>query len=161
MSFEFSRLRSGDRMVAVGCIALFIFMFFFEWFALKVPGIIGAYLSVANVSTSVDAWHSLEYIRWLLLLTVLAGVVLVALVGSDRKLPAALSMRAIVAGLGLLSTILVLYRVVISHPFTHVEVKLGAWLGLISCAVIAYGGYRAMTAEGTMLVPAPPVESSP
>ncbi len=73
--------------MAVGCIALLVFMFFFEWFAIKVPGIIGAYLRVANVSTSVNAWHSLEYIRWLLLLTALAGIVLVVLVGSDRKLP--------------------------------------------------------------------------
>src|ERR1700704_57179 len=124
MTFEFSRLRRGDRIVAVGSIALFIFMFFFKWFDIKVPGIIGAYLRVANVSTSVDAWHSLEYIRWLLLLTVIAGVVLVVLVGSARKLPVALSMSAVVAGLGLLSAILVLYRVLISHPFTHVEVKL-------------------------------------
>ncbi len=161
MSFEFSRLRNGDRIVALGSIALFIFMFFFKWFDIKVPGIIGAYLRVANVSTSVDVWHSLEYIRWLLLLTVIAGVVLVVLVGSDRKLPSALSISAVVAGLGLLSTILVLYRVLISHPFTHVEVKLGAWLGLVSCAAIAYGGFRAMAEEGTVPVPAPHVESLP
>jgi hypothetical protein len=151
MSFELNRLRSGERIVAAGSIALFVFMFFFKWFGIKVPGIVGAYISAAGVSTSATAWHSLEVIRWLLLLTVLAGVALVVLVGGDRKLQSPISMSAIVAGLGALSTILVFYRVLLSHPFSHAEVKIGAWLGLVSCAVIAYGGYRAMTDEGTTL----------
>jgi formate hydrogenlyase subunit 3/multisubunit Na+/H+ antiporter MnhD subunit len=60
-------------------------------------------------------------------------------------------LSAIVSGLGALCTLLVLYRVLISHPFSHAQVKFGAWLGLISCALIAYGGYRAMSEEGAML----------
>lgn len=151
MSFELSRLRSGERMVAAGSIALFVFMFFFKWFGIKVPGIVGVYISAAGVSTSANVWHSLEVIRWLLLLTVLAGVALVVLVGSDRKLQSPISMSAIVAGLGALSTILVFYRVILSLPFSHADVKIGAWLGLLSCAAITYGGYRAMTDEGTTL----------
>jgi len=154
MSFKVSRLGSGQRMVAVGSVALFVFMFFFKWFGIKIPGFFSAYISATGVSTSVNVWHSLEVIRWLLLFTVLAGVALAALAGSERKPRLPLSLSAIVTGLGLLSTVLVLYRMLISHPFAHVEVKLGAWLGLISCATIAFGGYRAMTDEGAMLAPA-------
>ena len=151
MSFEISRLRNGDRMIAVGAIALFIIMFFFKWFGVDVPAIVSAFVAASHVSTSANAWHTLEVIRWLLLITVLVSLAWVALQGLGRRLELPISPSALVAGLGGLCTLLVLYRVLISHPFPHAEVKIGAWLGLISCAVIAYGGYRAMTDEGTTL----------
>jgi hypothetical protein len=151
MSFEISRLRSGDRMIAVGALALFIFMFFFKWFGVEVPAIVSAFVAASHVSTSANAWHTLEAIRWLLFITVLVSLVWVALQGLGRKLDLPISPSAIVAGLGALCTLLVLYRVLISHPFPHAQVKIGAWLGLISCAVIAYGGYHSMSEEGTTL----------
>jgi hypothetical protein len=151
MSFEFSRLRNGDRMVAVGAIALFIFMFFFKWFGIDVPAIVSAFVAASHVSTSANAWHTLEAIRWLLFITILVSVAWVVLEGLGRKFELPISLSAIVAGLGTLCTLLVIYRVLISHPFPHAQVKIGAWLGLISCALIAYGGYRSMTEEGTTL----------
>jgi hypothetical protein len=151
MNFEISRLRSGDRMIAVGAIALFIFMFFFKWFGIEVPAIVSAFVATSHVSTSANAWHTLEVIRWLLFITVLAALAWVVLQGLGRKLELPISLSAIVAGLGTLCTLLVLYRVLISHPFSHAQVKIGAWLGLISCALIAYGGYRSMSEEGTTL----------
>jgi len=151
MNFEVSRLRRGDRVVAVGAIALFVFMFFFKWFGVNVPALVSAFVNATGVSTSANAWHTLEVIRWLLLLTVLASVALVALKGMDRKLELPLSLSVIVAGLGALCTILVFYRVIVSHPFSHADVKIGAYLGLVSCAAIAYGGFLAMTDEGTTL----------
>lgn len=151
MSFEISRLRSGDRIVAVGAIALFVFMFFFKWFGIDVPAIVSAFVVASHASTSANAWHTLEAIRWLLFITVLVAIAWVALQGLGRKLDLPISLSAIVAGLGALCTLLVLYRVLISHPFPHAEVKIGAWLGLISCALIAYGGYRSMSEEGTTL----------
>jgi hypothetical protein len=151
MSFEVSALRRGDRLVAVGAIALFIFMFFFKWFGINVPAGFTAFINASGVSTSSNVWHTLEVVRWLLLLTVLASVALVALEGMGRKLELPLSLSVIVAGLGALCTLLVFYRVIVSHPFPHASVKIGAWLGLVSCALIAYGGYLAMTDEGTTL----------
>ena len=151
MSFEVSRLRSGDRMIAAGAIALFIFMFFFKWFGIDVPAIVSAFVAASHVSTSANAWHTLEAIRWLLFITVLVSLAWVALRGLGRKLELPISLTTIIAGLGALCTLLVLYRVIISHPFPHAQVKIGAWLGLISCALIAYGGYRSMSEEGTTL----------
>lgn len=149
MSFQISRLRTGDRIIAGGAIALFVFVFFFKWFGVEVPAIVSAFVVASHVSTSANAWHTLEVIRWLLLLTIVVSVVWVVLRGLDRKLDMPISLSAIVAGLGAVCTLLVFYRVLISHPFTHAEVKLGAWLGLISCAFIAYGGYRSMSEEET------------
>ncbi|HEV3071004.1 MAG TPA: hypothetical protein VGY76_06215 [Solirubrobacteraceae bacterium] len=151
MSFEISRLRGGDRMIAIGALALFIFMFFFKWFGVEVPAIVSAFVAASHVSTSANAWHTLEVIRWLLFVTVLVSSAWVVLQGLGRKFDLPVSLSAIVAGLGALCALLVFYRVLISHPFPHAQVKIGAWLGLISCAVIAYGGYRAMSDEGTTL----------
>jgi len=162
MSFEFNRLGGGERIVACGVIALLISMFLFKWFAIKVPAFfIGAYISAAGVSTSANAWNSLEVIRWLLLFTALVGIAMVVLAASGRKprLPVSVSMN--VAGLGALVTILVFYRVIVSHPFAHAEVRLGAWLGLASCAVIAYGGYRAVADEGALLADASAAAPAP
>ncbi len=149
MGFEISRLRRGDRTIAAGAIALFVFMFFFKWFGVNVPALVSIYIRAAGVSTSANVWHTLEVIRWLLLLTVLASVALVALRLTGRSV--SLGLSAAVAGLGALSTVLVFYRVLISHPFSHADVKIGAYLGLVSCAAIAYGGYLAITDEDMVL----------
>lgn len=148
MNFKVNRLRRGDRLVAIGALALVVFMFFVKWFGVDVPALILAFVTAKGVSTSFNAWHTLEVIRWLLLLTVLAAAALVVLAGmGTRPMPLSLA----VVGLGLLCTALVFYRVVISHPFAHAQVKLGAWLGLLACALIAVGGYLAMTDEGDSL----------
>lgn len=146
MNFTVSRLRNGDRVVALGALALLLVTFFFKWFGVHVPALFSAFVAANGTSTSANAWHSLDVIRWLLVLTILAAVVLVALVGTGRRSQASLA-ALMVFGLGLLSTALVLYRVAISNPFAHAEVKLGAWLGLGACALIAYGGYLAMSDE--------------
>jgi hypothetical protein len=151
MSFDISRLRRADRIVGGGTIALFILMFFFKWFGVNVSGIANTYLHLAGVSTSADAWHTMSGIRWILLLTVIVGVALVVLVGSERKLELPISLSVIVAGLGALATILVFYRVIISHPNSGESAKIGAYLGIVACAAITYGGYLAMQSEGTSL----------
>ncbi len=151
MSFDFSRLRRSDQIVGGGAIALFILMFFFKWFGVNVSGIANTYLHLAGISASADAWHTMSGIRWILLLTVIASVALVILVGSERKLELPVSLSVIVAGLGALATILVFYRVIISHPNSGESAKIGAYLGIVACAAIAYGGYLAMQDEGTSI----------
>ena len=55
------------------------------------------------------------------------------------------------AAAGILVTILVFYRVIISHPGSSslVGAKFGAYLGLLFCIGIAIGGWRSMQDEGT------------
>jgi hypothetical protein len=75
---------------------------------------------------------------------------------TDADLEPPISMNAIVAALGGLAVLLILYRI-IDPPggggdFSGVEVdvtlKLGIFLGLLAAAGIAYGGYSAMREEG-------------
>jgi hypothetical protein len=145
MNFMPSRLRGGDRLVGVGAVALVLAMFLCQWFAINVPALILAFVNARHASTSVNAWHALQGIRWLLLFTAIASAALLVLRGSGAK--------SVLPGLGvlvlaLLSTALLFNRMLLNHPFARAEVKLGAWLGLASCAAIAVGAIIGLTDEG-------------
>lgn len=159
MSFEVSRLRRSDRVVALGAIALFVFMFFFKWFGASVSGTSPLNGASFSVSSSANAWHTLSNTRWLLLLTVIVALGAVVLVATRRELSLPVAPSAIVAGLGGLSAIFVLYRI-IDHPsgggsaaFASYSygAKAGLYLGFLACLAIAYGGYLAMNEEGTTI----------
>jgi hypothetical protein len=155
MSFDFSRLRRADQIIGAGAIALFVFLFFFKWYGVSISSPIGG----VSVGTSANGWHSFTDSRWIWLLTIIVALGAVALVASQRALSVPVQPSVIVAGLGALSVILILYRI-LHHPTasasfgaTHASagIKIGIWLGLIAAAAIAYGGYLAMQAEGTSL----------
>lgn len=149
-------LRTGEKIAGAAGIALLLVMFIFDWFSLDLPG------GAAVEAPSADAWDSMELIRWVLLVTALSGILL-AILRSDANLPVALS--AITAGLGILATLLILYRLIDTPNFIENSIfgdfidpgeedldisrELGAFLGLIAAAATAYGGWQAMQEEGT------------
>ncbi len=156
MSFDISRLRRADRIIGIGAIALFVFMFFFKWYGVSsnVSGFAGV-----NVNVSKSGWDVFTNSRWIWLLTIIVALGSVALVASQRKLEIPVQPGVVVAGLGALSTVFILYRI-IHHPtasasfggfHASVGIKIGIWLGLIAAAIITYGGYLAMQDEGTSL----------
>jgi hypothetical protein len=145
------RLRTGELIAGVSAVALLIIMFL-PWFGLG--GAAGEALEQAQdlglapeIDTSANAWQSFDFIDLVLLVTIVvaAGLAVATMAAQTVALPVAAS--SITAGLGILSTLLVLYRLV-DPPFDASR-KLGAFLGLIAAAGIAYGGWRAMQEEGT------------
>jgi hypothetical protein len=157
MSFDISRLRRSDQIIAGGAIALFIFMFFFKWLGFSSSTPIG------GVSVSSDGWNSFHNSRWIWLITIAVSLGVVALTAAQREIESPVQLSVLVAGLGALSTIFIVYRI-IHHPsgggsstfgLAHVSysygIKIGIWLGLIAAVAITYGGYLAMQAEGTSL----------
>jgi hypothetical protein len=158
MNFDFSRLRRCDQIIGVSAILLLIFMFIFKWwgYSSNAPSIAGV-----NVSSSLsfNGWHAFTNSRWLWLLTIIVALGAVAIAAGALKLESPVQLGVLVAGLGALSTIFIIYRIV-HHPtasasigsfHASVGIKLGIWLGLIAAAGITYGGYLAMQAEGTSL----------
>ena len=165
MSFDFARLNRAHRIMGGGAIALFIFMFLFKWYG------ISASSSIAGVSfsSSANGWHSFTNSRWIWLITIIVTLGVVAMAGAGREFHSPVRPGAVVAGLGALSTLLILYRI-FHHPSAGVSgtvggvhysasagIKIGIWLGLIAAAVITYGGYLAMQQEGS----APAAASAP
>ena len=151
---ELDRLSRGEQIAAVSAILLFVFMFF-DWFGVEVSGVPGFSGDVAGGGGS--AWDALDVIPLFLMaaIVVAIGVAVIRLTDADLEPP--ISLNAIVAALGALAVLLILYRI-IDPPggggtgFEGVEVdttlKLGIFLALVAAAGIAYGGYSAMREEG-------------
>jgi hypothetical protein len=154
MNFDMSRLRRSDQIIGVSAIAFFIFLFFFKWY-----GVSSNVGSLGNVSFSKSGWDVFTNSRWIWLITIIVAIGAVVAVGASMKLELPVKPSVIVAGLGALSTLLILYRI-LHHPtasasygsfHASVGIKIGIWLGLIAAAGITYGGYLAMGDEGTTL----------
>jgi hypothetical protein len=149
---EVDKLNTGEKVSAVSAILLFVFMFF-DWFGVKVSGVTGFSGEIGGSGGS--AWDALDVIPIFLMLAIVValGVAVIRLTDADVEPP--ISLNAIVAGLGGLAVLLILYRIV-SPPdfgsFGGVTVdatrKFGIFLGLLAAIGIAYGGYSAMREEG-------------
>jgi hypothetical protein len=158
MSSNISRLRRADRIVGGGAIALFIFLFFFKWYGYSsnAPSIAGVNVSS---SYSIDGWHAFQNSRWIWIITIIVALGAVTIASGALEFKSPVQPGVLVAGLGALSTLTILYRIVhhstasASFGSFHVSVgiKIGIWLGLIAAAAITYGGYLAMQDEGTSL----------
>ncbi len=159
MSFDISRLRRSDQIIAGGAIAFFIFLFFFKWYGGSASSPVGG----VSLGNSLNGWHSFTNSRWIWLITIAVSLGMVALTAAQREIESPVQLSVLVAGLGALSTIFIIYRI-IHHPsgggsstfgLAHVSysygIKIGIWLGLIAAVAITYGGYLAMQAEGTSL----------
>jgi hypothetical protein len=156
MNFDISRLRRSDQIIGGSAIAFFIFLFFFKWYG--VSSNVSSFAGV-NVNVSKSGWSVFTNSRWIWLLTIIVAIGAVVVVAGQLKLETPVKPSVLVAGLGALSAITILYRI-IHHPTASASVgnfhasagiKIGIWLGLIAAAGVAYGGYLAMRDEGTSL----------
>jgi hypothetical protein len=139
-------------IAGISGVALFIIMFF-SWFGAPEAEIVtpagGIEIDLGEVpgaDTTANAWQSFDFIDIVLLVTIIVavGLAVMSAAGSSVNLPVAAS--ALTAGLGILATLLVLYRII--DPPSDADREFGVFLGLIACAGIAVGGWMAMQEEG-------------
>jgi hypothetical protein len=141
-------LSAARRIVAVGAVALAVFMFFFNWYGGSVTGLsLGAHLVGATVSTT--GWETFTVSRWVWLLTILVALGSVVATSNGYKDDGPLPLSALVAALGALASALIVIRI-LHHPGPSVKgtsvhvsygIKTGIWLGLVAALAIAFGGY--------------------
>jgi hypothetical protein len=152
---DFTRLSQGEKVAGVSGILLILIMFIFKWFGLEVSGSTGGFAFSAGGSE--NAWGSYGFIDIVLFITVAAAIGLALISASQTDVGLPVAAGAIVAGLGVLSVVLIVISI-ISPPDFGVELegtgidqtrKIGVWLGLIAAIGVAYGGWRAMQEEGT------------
>jgi hypothetical protein len=146
------KLNTGEKVAAISAVLLFIFMFF-TWFGVEVSGVGGFSGSVPGAGGS--AWDALDFIPIVLMITIIAALAVAVLRLTDSAYEPPVSMNAVVAVLGGLSVLLILFRIVDPPSFGSFggvsvdgTVEIGIFLGLIAAAGIAYGGYLAMKEEG-------------
>jgi hypothetical protein len=139
-----TRIRVGALVSATSALALLAIMFATKWYG--VAGVPDPSAVRPAVSTAENAWHGLTVTRWVLLATIVASVGAVVLHASQREHGNKTDTSLIVAALGALSAILLIYRVliVLPAPTRVVDQKLGAFLGLLCALGIAWGGYEAI-----------------
>jgi hypothetical protein len=148
---DVDKLSSGEKVAGVSAILLFVFMFF-DWFSVEVSGGNGI-LTAAAVGAG-SAWDTLDFIPIVLVIPILAALGVVALRLTDSVFEPPIPANSVVAILGGLSFLLILFRIVDTPDFgvsglpIDVSPSLGIFLGLLAAAGIAYGGYRAMQEEG-------------
>jgi hypothetical protein len=158
MNFDAGRLRLSDRITGGGAILFFVFLFFFDWYGVSTNA---ATVDGVNIggSYSYSGWHTFTNSRWIWLLTIVVALAAVALRAGLFSFESPVKPGIVVAALGALSCVLIVYRI-LDHPtfsasfagvHTSVGIKIGIWLGLIAAAAITYGGYLAMQDEGTSL----------
>ncbi len=139
-----SRLPRGELLSAVSAMTLLALMFGLEWygFTVRAPGSVVA----GGRSSAENAWHGLSALRWLMLLTIVVAIGSVPLHASQRPHGTQTDTSRVVLALGVITTVLLVYRVLIELPAPDrvVDQKLGAVLGLLSALGIALGGHDSM-----------------
>lgn len=139
---------SSERTLAIAGIVLFV-VTFLSWYGVSVPDVKGvdtsALLAASGVDTTANAWQAFDWIDLLMLVTAVAAIAPAALrlagqnVGFDFKQAA--------AGLGVASAVLVAYRILNEPgPDKLIDVKYGAWLGLLACIGVAVTAAQARRA---------------
>jgi hypothetical protein len=148
---DLSKLRAGELLAGVAGIALLIVMFL-PWYGLA--GLSepfgGALARQAGISTTANAWRAFDLIDILLFLTVVAAVGSAVIAATQQSVALPVAASVIVTALGVLVALLVLYRLV-NEPGSDqfIDLRLGAYLGFVLCALVALGGFLSMQEEGT------------
>lgn len=149
---DFSKLRLGELIAGVAGVVLLIVMFL-AWYGVSGNlggGLTGALAKQAGVSTSFNAWAVFGFLDILLFLTALAAIAAAVLTATQRSVALPVAASVVITALGVLVTLLVLFRILDQPgPNEFLDVKYGAYLGLLACAAIAAGGFLSMQDEGT------------
>jgi hypothetical protein len=139
-----TRVNVGELLSAVSALLLVAIMFATEWYG--VAGVPDPSYARPAISTAENAWNGLSDIRWVLVATIIAAVGSVFLHASQREHGTKTDTSRVVASLGGLSALLLVYRVLIVLPGDGkvLDQKLGAFLGLLCALGIAWGGWESV-----------------
>jgi hypothetical protein len=136
------KLRAGE-LVTGGSAVLLLVVMFLDWYGLDVA--LGA---LGRLDLGANAWEAFGVIDLVLALLVVLGIATLVsqLVGRGPALPVAL--EVITSTVALIAALLVAYRILNQPgPNDLVDVKLGAWLGLLATLGVFWGAWKALSDE--------------
>jgi hypothetical protein len=138
---KLDRLRGGELLAGGGGILLLGTMFL-PWFGKVSP--FCTPLEGYSCGHDFNAFQAFGFTDIWLLLAALAAIAM-ALAGANAKTDAQITSAAMTVPLGLVATLLVLYRVI--DPPGSLDHRIGVFLGLAGCIAITYGSWRAVRNE--------------
>jgi hypothetical protein len=144
------RVYRGELTSAVSALGLLILMFGAKWYG--VAGVPDPSAARPAVSSAENAFNGLTIIRWVMLATIVAALGSVAVHASQRSHGTRTDTSALIATLGSVTSLLLLYRVLIVLPQGDrvIDQKLGAILGLACAFGIALGGFESIREQRTL-----------
>jgi hypothetical protein len=131
MDLDPARLRRGELLAGTGAVLLLVFLLAGKWYG--------------HGGGSRTGWEAVTTLRWLVLVTIVAALALVVAQVTRRSPAIPVTLSMIVAVLGLITVLALIYRVLINPP-AHEQA--GAFLSLLSAVGLAYGGYLSFREEG-------------
>ena len=141
-----ARMELGELISAESALLLLVSMFALAWFGtVRPPG----RTTGAGLQSSEDAWSGLTNVRWAMILAVLLALGVVAVHIGQAAHGTKTETGSLVAAAGGLCGVLLVWRVLVElpDPGRVVDVKLGAYVGLLCAWGIAIGGWRTRAAE--------------
>lgn len=139
-----AHLRRGEVWSAASALALLALMLLTKWYG--VAGVPDPSAARPAISSAESGWTGLPLVRWIVLATALVAIGSVLLHASQRRHGAKTDTSRLVAGLGTLTSLLLVYRVLIALPSASkvIDQKLGAVLGLVCAIAVTLGGYESI-----------------
>jgi hypothetical protein len=139
------RIHSGELISATSALLLAPIIFVLEWY-----GVVGLpQTRRSGITTAENAWQTLTYTRWVMLITIVVALGSVFLHMTQRSHGAKTDTSVLVTVVGTITALLLIYRVLIElpNPSSVVDVKIGAFLGLLAGIGIALGGIESIREE--------------
>ena len=138
------RVLFGELTSSFSAVLLLVFLFATEWYG--VAGVPDPSAARPAVTGAESGWTGLSVVRWVVLITAVVAVGSVVLHASQRRHGTKTDTSRLVAGLGSLTSLLLVYRVLIVLPSSGkvIDQKLGAFLGLVCALGVALGGYESI-----------------
>ena len=144
------RLRRGELVAGGSAVALLVFLFVPEWYALK--GTFGPTAVILGARTSWDGWWGLVGARWLALITIVVALALVYFQAAERAPAIPVTFSVFVTVFGIATLIAVIYRLAAGPPQGGglLDQQAGPWLALLAAIGIVFGGFASMRKEEGM-----------
>jgi hypothetical protein len=134
------RVHIGELISATSAVLLLALLFATKWYG--VAGVPDPSAARPAISTVENGWNGLTAVRWLIVATIIVALGSVFLHASQRRHGTKTDTSRLVAAFGAVTSILLIYRVLIVLPAGSevIDQKLGALLGLLCALGIAVGG---------------------
>ena len=152
---DFSKIRTGELIAAIGGLILLVAMFAFDWYEISgFGGLVEQFGESVGVETGIKAWDGQGFLGTIANLVILAAAVaavtLAVLAATSRNVALPVAASAITAGLGIGAVVMIVMRMIFQPgPNEVVDLRFGIFLALIGAAIVAYGGWQSMQEEGT------------
>jgi hypothetical protein len=140
-----TRIHVGEMVSASGALALLVDLFSVKWYG--VAGVPDPTYARPALSIAENGWDGLSIVRWVVLITVVVALGSVVLHASQRDHGVRTDTSAAVTLLGALTSLLLVYRVLLVLPPGSgvVDQKLGAVLGVLCALAITLGGMESIS----------------